>query len=355
MSCFCKELPGQKRKKAQKQAVIPRLATANVIKRVDRSLELAGKSTGLQYYCNWERLVEAGVWEGVQTGKFDTDKLAAMSQLSAPAVLVHVTDQEQTQVSAGMYMVDPHGLKLTAVHMFDFFHRVWNCLGTATARSGLTPAFYAATMIFDLGYGPWETCAWWALMLAEASDMAAHMKADDPLLLSFWPRILVDKRLHLSNRDEDVGRAARERHLQDLAARGPMDIKNVKCKPSIWMSFHGAFDAWDSNINTRGMILASLSVHKRWITSHKQLFGDSQDGSGRSSSFGAAAKHETASKAAAVKEAKQKLAQLVKSAGHAVVAVAKLIASEPEAIDAIRMLAHGSRGVYTRESQRCTP
>lgn len=338
-SCTSQELATQKKKGKAKVTTIPRLATANHLKKLDRSLELAGQELGLEFCRNWEDLETHGMLQGVETGNFDAAKVAAFSQVSAPSVLSTASDQEQVQVTADAFCEDPGGLRLTKVSVFDFFHRWWNCLKTAQAKASLTNVFYAAVMIYNIGYGPWETCAWWGLMLSQTTDLASAMEDDSPLLLAFWRQILVDKRLDMSLRDEDVGRPARKRFIESLSAKGSMDLRNKKVKPSIWMSFHEAHDAWDEHIGTRGLMLASLCLRKGWLSDISQLFGSP---SGVQPESGV----QPGGTAGAVKSARAKLEALKKKSGHSVAAVAKLTA-DSDVIGGIRLLAHGSRCIYT--------
>jgi hypothetical protein len=129
---------------------------------------------------------------------------------------VAVSDQEQTQVTAGAFMEDPRGLRLTSVLVFDFFHRYVRCLKAAEAGAGLTPLFWAAVTIYNIGYGPWDSCLWWAQILDEARMFAQVQEASSPLLMAFWRGILIDKNLDASTCENDVGRPARERFLHSL-------------------------------------------------------------------------------------------------------------------------------------------
>jgi hypothetical protein len=275
--------------------------------------------------------------KAVETGVINEAALAAFSQVPAPRTATASSDQEQTQVTANAFCEDPKGLRLTYVAVFDFFHRWWNCLKTAQAKAGLTPLFYAAVMIYNLGYGPWETCVWWQQMLSQMSDLASGLEDDSPLLLAFWRQILVDRRLDLHKKDEDVGKAARRRFIDSLAARSQIDIRNQKVKPSTWMSFHKAHDAWDEVISTRGLLLASLCMRKRWLHSVQELF---------QASTGIKATIVTGGTTGAVKSAQQKLQALQKKSGHSVATVAKLVA-DSDVIGGIRLIAHGSRAIYT--------
>ncbi len=317
--------------------MIPRLATANHLKRVDRSLEHAGQQLGLEFCRNWQDIEKMGMLRGVETGIFDASKFAAFSQIPAPCTCTTCSDQESTQVTGQAFCEDPNGLALTMVCTFDFFHRWWNCLNTAMARSGLTPIFYAAVMMYNLGYGPWESCAWWALLLAEIDDVASGVKPDSPLLLAYWPQIMIDKKLHASKRDADVGKLGRQRYIESLKCAGSLDIRNRKVVPSIWCSFNIAHDAWDEHIGTRGFLLGSLCMRKGWLNHISDLFGTPTNIKPAIVEGG---------KSGAVKSAKAKIEALKKSAGHSVAAVAKVIADR-DVVAGVRSLAHGSRRIYT--------
>ena len=46
----------------------------------------------------------------------------------------------------------------------------------------------AGTLIFNIGYGPWQSHAWFHALLAEAKRVSAAMSADSPLVRRLWPR-----------------------------------------------------------------------------------------------------------------------------------------------------------------------
>ena len=332
------ELASQTKKRLGKQqTTIPRLATANHLKKLDRSLEHAGQQYGLEFCRNWQELEKWKMLEGVSTGIFGSQEdIEAFSHVQTPSVLATTCDQEQTQVTGNAFCEDPGGLRLTKVSMFDFFHRWWNCLNAAMALAGLTPVFYAAVMIYNIGYGPWESCAWWNAMLATGQEVASTMNVDGPLIMAFWKQILVSKSQDTARADHIVGRGGREAFLESLKQKGPLDVRNKKVKPSIWMSFHQAHDAWDKHIGTRGMILAALSLKKGWIKSSKDLFAD----------CGVKVGAVSGGTSGNVKNAKAKIDALKKKAGSSVAAVTKLVADD-EIVAAIRLLALGSRAIYT--------
>ncbi|MCP4242801.1 MAG: hypothetical protein GY772_19785, partial [bacterium] len=160
----------------------------------------------------------------------------------------------------------------TIARVFDFFHRDCNDTAMARAKSGLTPVYLASIAILNVGYGPYETCAWFQLMLAQAADLARNLSPNDPLLLRLWKRILRDKELHLETKEELVGEAARERFVKELAVDPSVDLKSIKCKPSVWYSFNTAFHAWDAKLHTRGLVLGALCLQKGWLLAAEDLF-----------------------------------------------------------------------------------
>ena len=339
------ELPAQKRRRRKTaQVVIPRLATCNHIKNLDRSLEHAGKALGLQFCSNFGDLVGLGMLEAVETGvRPSTDVLALVGDQPAPCTLHLASDQEQTQVSGHAFSEDPNGLRLTMTAIFDIFHRFVNCLNNGTAKAGLTPIFYAAVMIYNIGYGPWETCLWWQQMLAQIDDLAATMDADNALLLALWKGILVDLKMDHKKADADVGKAARQKFIQSMKAQGKIDFRNKKVKPNSWMSFNKAHDVWDSVIRTRAMLLGCLCMRKGWITSLEDLMDPADTSAFKNCGDKPVVPGGTSGH---IRSAKAKIDALKKKAGHSCAAVAKL-ASDNDVVGGIRMLGLGSRIVYT--------
>ena len=62
-------------------------------------------------------------------------------------------------------------------------------------HSGSESVYNAAVVLCNLLFGPWNSCAFFHETTQEAMNACLRMAADDPLILKFWPRIVVDKGL----------------------------------------------------------------------------------------------------------------------------------------------------------------
>jgi hypothetical protein len=263
------------KRKRNKKALetVPRRATANWIKQLDRTLGwyVAG---GLRKFIVAKDFQQDGrFFKAVTTGSFGVTpaaKAAFIEEIAAteaPPVLSIATDQEGLQLSAMFFM--KLMLNMVMVKITDPFHRFWNDVGTSVALSGLQTCYMGGIMIFNVGYGPWETATWWTLLLAQAADLAQCLTPDDPLVLKFWPRILRDRNLESETLDEIVGPAGRLAYIKSLEYKACLDLKSIKAKTSVWFSFHEAFDAWDGELNTRAMVFAFLHCTTSPIKSHR--------------------------------------------------------------------------------------
>ena len=330
----------QRRAKIRKLTDRPRLATSNHIKTIDRALELAGQELGLEFCRNWQELEALNLLDLVSTGCEGGAKpdFAALRQKPSPTCLITSHDQHQTQVLGGAWCESPAGIRLTMVSVFDIYHRLWNCLKAAEARAGLTPMFYAATTIYNFAYGPWESSAWFHQLLMEAADVGSTLDPDGPLMMLFWQRILGDKRRSRDSCDLEglSAREARAEHLKTLQARGAFDIRNTKVKPSVWFSFHKAHEQWDPHVSTRAMVLTSMCMRNQWLRDLEDL----------QKPTGVKIEVVGGGKKGAMNAAKAKIAQLRDAGGHTCKLVCRL-ASDRDVLSGIRLLAEGSRCMYS--------
>ena len=156
----------------------------------------------------------------------------------------------------------------------DWFHRCWRDLSHAMARPGLLPEWYATAYLYNVGHGPWQIAKFWRDICGSLEDLAKMLTPDSVILQWYWPRVLVDKSLHHDVLDEQVGRAGRERFIQNLAARSQeiTDLRGHKVKPAQWVSWNKAHDEWDSEMSTRAMLLGQLALDRGWIPRQRICF-----------------------------------------------------------------------------------
>ncbi len=119
---------------------------------MNRFLEVCGVPGGLDFFWNAQVVQECGMLEGVTTGRFDTGKFPAFSQMAAPATLEVCSDLEQIQVSGLCFVAEE--LRCTFARILDLFHRDCNDTAMARAKSGRTPVYLASIAILNVGYGP---------------------------------------------------------------------------------------------------------------------------------------------------------------------------------------------------------
>ena len=188
-----------------------------------------------------------------------------------------MTDEEQSQLTGGEYAIEK--LRVCGVRFRDWFHRCWNDLSHAMARAGLLPVWYATAFLYNVGHGPWQSAKFWRDICGSLEDLAKRLTPDSVILQRYWPRVLVDKSLHHDVLDEQVGRAGRERFIQNLAARSQeiTDLRGHKVKPAQWVSWNKAHDEWDSEMSTRAMLLGQLALDRGWIPTAEDLFSGAKN------------------------------------------------------------------------------
>ena len=133
---------------------------------------------GLELFKNVHRLKEMNLFNGCLSGKFPEPMPAIPSDLVVECLTV-CTDQEQTQVTGGEFIFtpEPFGLGCTGARLHDDFHRWNNDVSMAVALAGLKPSEKAGTLIANIGYGPWQTAAWFNTLCAHGSKGGTHATA----------------------------------------------------------------------------------------------------------------------------------------------------------------------------------
>ena len=99
-----------------------------------------------------------------------------MSEIPADLVvecLCVSTDEEQSHITGGELITahNPAGLGCTGERFRDEFHRWNNGVEGAVALAGLAPAEKAGTLMFNIGYGPWQKAAWYHMILASGERL----------------------------------------------------------------------------------------------------------------------------------------------------------------------------------------
>ena len=304
------------------------------------------KPPGLRRYVNGAVLDQADIKKFLESGVADASVLRDFCGAQpAPETVSWVTDQEQTQLTGGQFIIDE--LLVNGVGFHDWFHRMNNDLWDSIARSGLMPVADATTFIYNVGYGPWQSAAWFHSIEAQLNYTAESLEPDSPMLLKFWPRIVAGLRRHHETADDLVGNAARSQFIEDMRTRSSIQMKCVKVKRTQWMSWNMAHDMWSrptdktsSCWSEKAMVLGMWSLNKGHIATVEDLFAGC-----KGSDIDIERRH-VGSKADAVRSAAANLRQLKERNSHALAAAAKLMA-DVDVMFAAELLATGSRAIYS--------
>ena len=334
----------QKKRKANSKLVhkVVRRQSQQHVLRVNRYLGMMNNGRGLRQFQNVAKLREWNLADGCQTGKFPEPMPRIPEDYVVDSVAV-CTDQEQTQITGGdfVFKPEPDGLGCTGARLIDDFHRWNNDVSSSTSKAGLAPVEKAATLFLNLGYGPWQTVAWYHAICAEGYDVSANLPPNSKLLLKYWPRIVIDLQANSWLSESGSGEEARRTFLGKLPAMNLLSLRGTKVSPAQWMSIFKAGDAWDETLSARALVLASLCIRKGWILTDEDLFAPTRLGA---TSCGD--KPAPKSKAAGVRDAKQKLEALKKRQENNMVTATKLV-SDVDVVNGLRMLLLAGKSQWT--------
>ena len=181
----------EKRKTNQKFVkYVPRKASRKFVARVNRFVEMLNPR-GLRLFQNVHKLTELNLKKGCETGKFP-EPLPTIPPEIVVESFACASDQEQTQITGGEFIFGdkPACLGCTGARFSDDFHRWNNDINSATSKAGMAPVEKAATLCFNIGYGPWQKAAWFAMILAQANRDAKSLKPNSQLLQNIGMRSL---------------------------------------------------------------------------------------------------------------------------------------------------------------------
>ena len=296
---------------------------------------------GLRRFRNVELLRAMNLKVGCETGTFPTPMPPIPDDLELHSFSV-CTDQEQSQITGGEFIFgDKPALACTGVRFSDPFHRWNNDVNMAYAKSGLEPIVKAATLFINIGYGPWQSGAWFHMIINEGHKIAATVPANSQLLLKFWPFILRDQGLQGVTHDAVSGMEARKEYVSRLAHCDLMNLRGTKVSPSAWMSIQIAGHAWNDTLASRALVLASFCIKKSWILTSEDLFHETKLGANSCGD-----KPAPKSKAAAVREAKAKLENLKQRQQNNMVSATKLLC-DVDVVNGFRILLLAGRSQWT--------
>ena len=293
---------------------------------------------------NVHELSASGLKLGCETGKFP-EPMPEMPETKVKSLAI-CTDEEQSQITGGEYIfgVKP-ALECTGVRLSDPFHRLNNDVNISYAKSGLQPIVKAATLFLDIGYGPWQSCAWFHMIVSEGQRITKFVPATSKLLRALWPRILLDKGIHYCSASHVTDNAARIEYLQTLPDLGLMNLRGIKVSPASWMSIQKAGHAWDDTLSSRAFVLASLCIKKGWIVTSEDLFAGTRMGANS-----CVDKPAPKSKAAAVRDAQSKLAYLKERQRNNLCSATKLLC-DVDVVNGFRILLLGGKSQWIAHTQ----
>ena len=324
-----------------------RVASLKHILRLHRYMDMYA-SSGLQMFQNSDKLESLNLRIGCETGRWP-DPMPRIPADMVVACLCVATDEEQYQITAGEFITasKPEGLGCTGVRFRDEFHRWNNDLNNAVAFAGLATVEKAGTLIFNIGYGPWQKAAWYHMILASGQKIAQTIQPNSRMVLRFWPRHLVDNGLVGTTDDAIVGQEGRRQYIAGVPRQNLLHLKGGRVSPSAWMSFQKVGAEWSSSIATRAMVLATLCLEKGWVLTEEDLFAPTRCGVETSCEKDASGdKLAPKSKAEALRVAKAKVEALKMRTANLFVAATKLLA-DIDVINGIRIILHAGRAQST--------
>ena len=326
-----------KRKKNGVVRCAPLRATCRWIKFIFRCLEVLGKPKAFDIYAPDPE--KAAILAECKVGPLTAASRTAVSQWKAPPVLTVASDQEQIQISGANFMKCALGLMM--VFFRDFFHRLHNDFATAMSKAGFMPIFFAAIVILNLGYGPYQTAGWWHAMLAEAAELAQKAKPNNPALVKLWPWI--QRSMAASSPGAAAassgGVAAREDFLKGLDSESCNNMKSGKVSLGKWMSFPEAYLAHKAFFAKRAFILLNYVVDKKHASSIVDI-----EVSVAKHTF-SAKEGEKKSKAKELQNAKQKIEDFKNRATHHLCMATQLLL-DPDIMRGMAAISLGVHAIY---------
>ena len=298
---------------------------------------------GLELFQNTSKLEKLNLLDGCRTGRFP-DPVPALPEDLVVECFTVCTDQEQTQITGGEFIFaadSQGGFGCTGARTSDDFHRWNNDLARAIALAGLKPAEKAGTLIANIGYGPWQTAAWFNSVCAHGEKVVERRKPSDKIVLKFWKTHLLYSDKLGETDDSVVGEEGRKQWLRRLPSERHLSVKGVKVSPNKWFSSQAAWKSWLPAIGGRSLVMADLCIDKGWILTEEDLFSPTRCGVSTSGE-----KPAVKSKADAIRKAKAKVETLMKRSRNTFVTATKLIC-DIDVIHGINIIQHGSSAQWT--------
>jgi hypothetical protein len=206
-------------------------------------------------------------------------------------VLILCTDQEGTQLAAANYL--KFGQSLFVEHVSDPAHRSHNDVHLSLASSGLLSFAMWCVGLYNIRYGPWNKGAWFGKVRETADRMSSSMSPSDPLLVAFFPDILVDQGRSDTENTED----ARRSFLAALPNMGFVRSKGTKASPSRFNSLSLAHAELDGEWSAFALVLVVLAIGEGWSSAASDLWSPESAAAGDAAPSARAAAKAAARKA----------------------------------------------------------
>ncbi|CAE7331116.1 unnamed protein product [Symbiodinium sp. CCMP2592] len=231
-------------------------------------------------------------------------------------IMILCTDQEATQLAAVSFLRNKKSLWIE--HVSDPAHRSHNDVALALSAAGLLKFCTWCISLYNIRYGPWQKGSWALKIQQAANRMKDNMDPSDPILLLFFPDILLDA--GLSPLDDNTEEKRRS-FLQTLPDMDCIRIKGTKASKSRFNSLTTAHSALDKEWSVLALVLTVVCLEHNWAVSTKDLFSQDSNQARASVPYGG-------SKSSAIQEAKQGMDQERKGSANSLHLMTKFVISQ---------------------------
>ena len=153
------------------------------------------------------------------------------------------------------------GVRLLPVR--DWFHRRWNDCKLSVSDAGLWFVVQLATIPFNLNFGPWEGCAWFARTKVMSEELIQSLTPDNPLYSALYELMCQDLQI------PPEGTANHKRIVFEMAFSGStFKTKGTKVSLNRWFAWLEAaaffVQTWHVKLMSMLCIGQSLGVFTSW-------------------------------------------------------------------------------------------
>ena len=120
-------------------------------------------------------------------------------------------------------------------------------------------------LIYNIGWGPWSSCAFFRKMVTSTTVHATALEADGPLCHMMWPRILLDRGHNHSTDDATVGLPARKAMLSKITTCPSDLLSGDKVSQKSFFSLNKTNRFWSSRYNELALSLVHMAMKEGWV------------------------------------------------------------------------------------------